>query len=197
VLAAAKKVQVNLLLRLRFLALSVVLCFLCGPSTLAQLSTEDHVADPGFWPTQSSGPQKLYTGGAVCASCHAGIAATQLATPMANAALFTRASGILNSHPTLKFTFGQYHYQLQTDAQQTLYTLNDGEKTLQYPLLWAFGIGRVGQSYLFKKEDGNFYEARVTYFTPLKTLDFTPGRALTTARAPSTWRYSKPRSSQA
>jgi hypothetical protein len=160
----------------------VLLWVICASPTLAQLSTEDHVADPGFWPTQPGGPQKLYSGGAVCASCHAGIAATQLATPMANAALFTRASGILNSHPTLKFAFGRYHYQFQTDARQTLYTINDGEKTLQYPLVWAFGIGRVGQSYLFKKDDGNFYEARVTYFAPLKTLDFTPGRALAAAK---------------
>jgi hypothetical protein len=45
-------------------------------------------------------------------------------------------------------------------------------------VLWAFGNGRVGQSYLFKKDDGNFYEARVTYFDGLKNLHFTPSREL-------------------
>jgi len=101
---------------------------------------------------------------------------------MADAAIPVAASGILHDHATLQFAFGRYHYQLQTAGRQTMYSASDGEQTLKYPLLWAFGVGRIGQTYLFKKEDGNFYEARVTYFAPLKTLDFTPGRALAAAK---------------
>ena len=41
----------------------------------------------------------------------------------------------------------------------------------------------MGQSYLFKKGDGKFYEARVTYFHTLQTLGFTPDRALTSAKS--------------
>jgi hypothetical protein len=36
-----------------------------------QLSTEDHLADPGFWPTQAAASRKEFTGPQACASCHA------------------------------------------------------------------------------------------------------------------------------
>ncbi len=49
-------------------------------------------------------------------------------------------------------------------------------------MLWAFGTGHVGQSYLFKKQDQKFYEARVTYFSSLHNLHFTPARELTSAK---------------
>jgi cytochrome c554/c'-like protein len=162
---------------------TISLLWLAAPrQACAQLSTDDHLADPGFWPTQKGVPRSEYVGTAVCATCHPTIAAEQKATPMANATLYAAQSGILHEHPKLTFAFGDYHYALQTDGAQTTYTLTDGHKILSYPLLWAFGIGRVGQSYLFKKEDGNFYEARVTYFPSLGALEFTPSRALTSAK---------------
>ena len=71
----------------------------------------------------------------------------------------------------------------QRPAQSTASTrLGNGTNTLTANLLWAFGVGRAGQSYLFKREDGKFYEARVTYFDTLKTIDFTPARALTSPK---------------
>jgi len=161
----------------------------CAPLAEAQLSTDDHLAEPGFWPHQSATSRDDFAGAKACASCHAGKAAMQKLTPMANAAFSTAESGILREHPKLNFAFSHYKYELKTDAQHTTYSLTDGETTLQYPLLWAFGVGRVGQSYLFKKEDGKFYEARVTYFTPLKTLEFTPGRAITSAKGPEEAMY--------
>jgi len=171
-------------MRLFVLLFPALCCFLfCAPGALAQLSTDDHLAEPGFWPRQSAASRSDFAGAQACASCHAGIAATQKATPMANAALYTSESGILHEHPKLNFAFSHYKYELQTDAQQTIYSLSDGEQTLKYPLSWAFGVGRVGQSFLFKKEDGKFYEARVTYFAPLQTLNFTPGRAITSAKS--------------
>jgi len=87
-------------------------------------------------------------------------------------------SEILHSHSDLKFTVGTYHYEIKTDAKQSVYTVSDGSHTLSATLLWAFGVGRAGQSYLFKKEDGRFYEARVTFFDTLQAIDFTPARAL-------------------
>lgn len=65
-------------------------------------------------------------------------------------------------------------------SSAAIYRVTDGKQTLQYPLLWAFGSPRVGQSYLFRKPgDSTLYEARTTYFTPLHNLNFTPARALT------------------
>jgi cytochrome c554/c'-like protein len=97
---------------------------------------------------------------------------------MAHAAMHAGASDVLHSHPKMDFAVGRYHYEIKTDARHSLYSVTDGTHTLTNSLLWAFGTARAGQSYLFKKDDGNFYEARVTYFSTLKTLGFTPARAL-------------------
>jgi hypothetical protein len=82
----------------------------------------------------------------------------------------------------MTFKPNQYKYRIQTSStkgtSQSIYSVTDGNHTLSFPLLWAFGTARVGQSYLFKKDDGRFYEARVTYFQHLKALGFTPARAL-------------------
>jgi hypothetical protein len=148
----------------------------------AQLSTNDHLSEPGFWPTQDASRRNEFVGVSACAPCHAAIVATQTRTAMDTTALHTSDSGILHSHPTLIFAFDNYHYEIKSSATHSTYTVTDGDRTLTGDLAWAFGTGRVGQSYLFKKDDGKFYEARVTYFDTLKTLYFTPDRALTSAK---------------
>jgi hypothetical protein len=152
------------------------------PLLHAQLSTTDHLAEPGFWPTQSAASRREYVGSAVCASCHPATAASQKATPMAGTTRRTEDSGILHSHPQMNFSLDNIQYEIKTAGNQSVYTVTDGPRTLSATLLWAFGNGRVGQSYLFKKDDGNFYEARVTYFATLQDLHFTPDRALTSPK---------------
>lgn len=146
--------------------------------SLAQLSTDDHLQDPGFWPTQAGVSRSDYTGPEACRECHAEKFADQLKTPMRAAAFAASASDALHAHPKLTFDVGPYHYLIETNDKHSLYAVTDGKVTLSSPLLWAFGPPRVGQSYLFKREDGKFYEARVTYFTTLKGLGFTPSRDL-------------------
>jgi len=97
---------------------------------------------------------------------------------MAQNFMAASASDILHTRPDMSFAAASYKYKMQTAAGQTKYSVTDGTNTLSYPLLWAFGTGRVGQSYLFRKDDGAIYEARVTYFASLKNLGFTPDRAL-------------------
>jgi Cytochrome c554 and c-prime len=147
-----------------------------------QLSTEDHLAEPGFWPRQSHTSNEVFVGNEACAKCHAGMVASQEMTPMAQTAMPASVADILHAHPDMSFKPNQYNYRIKTSsikgASESLYSITDGGQTLSFPLLWAFGTGRVGQSYLFKKDDGRFYEARVTYFRSLKTLGFTPARAL-------------------
>jgi hypothetical protein len=173
-------------------ALWTAVFFLLSPHTLnAQLATEDHVAEPGFWPTQNAAARSDFAGAAACASCHGGIAATHRTIPMGNAALHASDSAILHTHPKMDFAVGAYHYELKTDGKNTMYTVTGGEHPLSYPLLWAFGIGRDGQSYLFKQDDGNYYEARVSFFDSLKALNFTPGRALASPKTAEEAMYRK------
>ena len=144
----------------------------------AQLSTEDHLADPGFWPTQTAASRDRFLGPSGCQSCHAQKVASQSANPMGSTLLHAADSRALAAHPHLTFIVSQYHYLIESDAKHSLYSVTDGKETLSFPLLWAFGPPRVGQSYLFKKEDGRFYEARVTYFPSVHNLGFTPSRDL-------------------
>jgi hypothetical protein len=147
-------------------------------SALGQLSTEDHLAEPGFWPTQDNASRDNFVGTDTCARCHGVKAASQKKTPMARAAMFASLSDLLNSHPLMVFGPGKYQYRIETRRSQSRYTVSDGNQGLSFPLRWAFGTGRVGQSYLFKKQNADFFEARVTYFEKLGTIDFTPWRAL-------------------
>jgi hypothetical protein len=143
-----------------------------------QLSTADHLAEPGFWPTQNEPSRAEFTGPEACARCHALKTASQEQTPMARNLMPAAAAEILHSQPALAFSVGNFKYRIDTGASQAAYSVANGSQRLSYPLTWAFGTGRVAQSYLFKKEDGGFYEARTSYFTSLKALDFTPTRAL-------------------
>ena len=97
---------------------------------------------------------------------------------MARAVSHADDAKVLHMHPNLSFSVGPYRYLIQSGGKHSLYTVTNGTQALSSPLLWAFGTPRVGQSYLFKKADGHFYEARVTYFETLKNLGFTPTRDL-------------------
>jgi hypothetical protein len=169
------------LLRGLFLAsiLSVSVCL------LAQFATTDYASQPRFWPTQLRYPRNDYAGPVACAQCHQAIFNSQQATSMARTAMRAGDSGTLQSNPHLSFANGVYRYDVVTIGGKSHYVTTDGRTTRSAPLAWAFGTDRVAQSYLFKKEDkkqeGEFYEARVTYFQQLGNLDFTPGRALNSA----------------
>jgi hypothetical protein len=149
------------------------------PSSLhAQFATSDRVTQPGFWPTQTKYSRDEYAGSQACSGCHLKITQAQQETSMAHTAMRAGDSAILRSNPQLSFAHSSYFYAIQTSAGQSVYAVTDGRHAQSAPLAWAFGTDRVAQSYLFKKKDGEFYEARITYFLSLSALDFTPGRAL-------------------
>jgi hypothetical protein len=90
-------------------------------------------------------------------------------------------SGVLKDHPRLDFHAPKYTYEILRKGEESIYSVSDGSHSQSDPLVWAFGIGVVGQSYLFKREDG-WHEARATFFGSIDNLNFTPGRALTSPR---------------
>ena len=144
----------------------------------AQMATEDRLLYRAWWPRHSIPHGTEFAGAAACAKCHAGKATTQKSTPMARTALPVAESDILATRDRLSFQAGKITYQISTAGGKSVYTVADGTHNLSAPLMWAFGDGHVGQSYLFERE-GNFYESRASYFDGLQALDFTPGRKLT------------------
>jgi hypothetical protein len=147
----------------------------------AQLSTEDHLGDSGFWPTKEAHSRSDFTGPEACASCHLTKFESAQMTPMGRGAMAASDAHVLQAKPHLEFAVKQYRYAIDTSPGVSRYTVTDGQHSLSFDLKWAFGTARVGQSYLFKN-GSQFYEARVTYFDTLKGLGFTPDRDLTSPK---------------
>jgi hypothetical protein len=141
------------------------------------MATADRVREPGFWPTKPAAARGDYVGPAVCAQCHPRQAETQSSTRMARTAMRAEDSEVLRGQPSLQFRSGRYTFAIA----KTSYSVTDGSRSAEAPLHWAFGDGRVGQTYLFER-GGVLHEARVSYFDSVHGLGFTPARALAAPR---------------
>jgi len=146
-----------------------------------QMTTADRVASAGWWPTSGSPARAGYVGTPACAPCHAGVTAIQPSTAMARTAGPAARSDVLRAIPRLSFSRGGYDYAIASSGAAPAYTVSDGERSVSAPLAWVFGVGSVGQSFLFER-DGAFHEARVSYYASLHGLAFTPGRAIQAPR---------------
>jgi hypothetical protein len=147
-----------------------------------QLTTPDRVQGPGWWPTKGTAPRGDYVGPEACAPCHVNQATTQPTTSMARTAMRAERSEVLRAPTQLTFTAGSYSYKIASDRNQPpQYTVSSGSQSSSAALTWAFGVGNVGQSFLFER-DGAVHEARVSYFDSIHALAFTPGRAVTAPR---------------
>ncbi len=147
----------------------------------AQLSTDDHLAEPGWWPRRKPANLKQFAGNAACAKCHSRITASQEATPMARTLMPAADAEVLHGRTDLAFRNGKYLYQIKPNKGAPQLIVTDGARSIIADLVWAFGTGKLGQSYLFL-QDGAYRESRVTYFSSLQNLHFTPTRALLSPR---------------
>jgi hypothetical protein len=162
-------------------ALSAALAGWCAPGVVrGQMTTAERVQGAGWWPTKGTPARKDFVGSEACAQCHRH-QATQRATPMARTAARAEDSEVLRAHERLTFRTGPYTYEITRNGPQRLYSVTDGARSSTAPLAWAFGVGRIGQTFLFER-DGLFQEARASYFETLRGLEFTPARAIEAAR---------------
>jgi len=117
-------------------------------------------------------------GDTACAECHATEFSHHRATPMAQALEAVATSAILKNHPTLSFQEGVYRSTIVRQGASSILTVTDGNETFTVPLLWAFGRGRAGQTYVFGY-NGAMYESRISFFDALGGPDLTMGAANT------------------
>src|SRR5216684_1394179 len=80
----------------------------------------------------------------------------------------------LRAHPRLTFRSGQYVHEIVRRGDQSLYTVTDGVSTISEPILYTFGQGKAGQTYIFR-HDGAFYESRLSFYKDIQGLDVTIG----------------------
>ena len=141
------------------------------PATIAeQLSTEERLQKPTWWPTKGTFRRNDFVGDAACAGCHAEIVKAQQSSAMARTATRAEDSQLLRAHP-LNYKLGGYTYEAQTQDSKASYRVSDQTSAFSAVLNWAFGI-RMGQSYLFEK-NGGVYMAPLTYYPEAGTWDFT------------------------
>ena len=123
------------------------------------------------WRLGKSPNATRYVGAEACAQCHGDIVKHYAASGMAHA--LAKAEALPRDLP-LAFKLGEYEYKLERQGEQVQYSIARGAETFSAPLLWTFGHGASGHTFVLQHE-GKFYESRVSYFTNLQRLDLTPG----------------------
>jgi hypothetical protein len=76
----------------------------------------------------------------------------------------------------LNFKQGPYLYSIERQGDQSIYSVTDGKETIALPILYAFGQGKIAQTYVFQYM-GKFYESRVSFYNRINGLDLTIGAA--------------------
>jgi hypothetical protein len=148
------------------------------PSTIAeQLTTQERVERSNWWPTSGRALRAEYVGPQSCQGCHYGIVKSQSQHSMAKASVPGANSDILREHANQSFRVGTFEYKIAQEPNGTFrYMVSDSAKAVSGPLNWAFGAGKVGQSYL-SEENGIFREIRFSYFATLHGFDVTPNQS--------------------
>lgn len=115
-----------------------------------------------------------FVGDQACAQCHKKLVAAHSQSPMGMAMEPVAESRVLIENPLMTFRTGPYTYEIKRREKQSFYTVTDGRETVTLPILYAFGQGKVGQTYVLRHE-GAFYESLVSYYNEVGGLDFTIG----------------------
>jgi hypothetical protein len=109
-----------------------------------------------------------------CVGCHRPQAQSQHGTGMAQALQAASAAPILAAHNKLDFRQGPYSYTIERQGSESIYRVRSSSEEFSTPIVWAFGLGAAGQTYLLNR-DGHWYESRVSYYKVIDGLDLTVG----------------------
>jgi hypothetical protein len=115
-----------------------------------------------------------FVGDQTCAECHKNKVASHSQSGMAMAMEPVGESKVLTSHPAMAFRVGPYSYEIKRKDKQSFYSVTDGRETISLPILYAFGQGKAGQTYILQHE-GGLYESLVSFYNEIGGLDFTIG----------------------
>jgi len=157
-------------------------CLSQVPATIAdQFSTSERIQRSAWWPTDGRSPRSAYAGAKACSGCHYQIFKTQTQHAMAQTSRPAEQSQILQDHAGQTFSVDGYEYKIIRSANGEIsYTVNDPTRSFSAPIEWAFGAGKVGQSYLYK-QGANYHEIRFSYFETLHAFGVTPNQSIQAA----------------
>jgi Cytochrome c554 and c-prime len=93
---------------------------------------------------------------------------------MARAGILAKDAMILQSHRLMTFSRGRFTVRILRRGSQSIYSSSDGKQTITEPIIWAFGAGVAGQTYVFFR-DGAYYQSLVSYYRDILGLGETMG----------------------
>src|SRR5436305_6663004 len=111
--------------------------------------------NPTPWRSSKPFEEAGFVGREACAKCHEQESG-QHATAMGRAIETVADSRVLGSRPRMTFRAGSFLFQVVRQNGQSVYSVTDGTNTVSAPILYAFGQGKAGQTYVFKS-GGSFY----------------------------------------
>jgi len=109
---------------------------------------------------------------AACASCHPAQAQHQPSTPMGEALFLPSSNPTLRLHPRLTVRKGAYTYRVDTQGDESTYSVTDGVGTISIPIRWTIGQGM--QTWVYER-NGSYYESLVSYYPSIQGLETTVG----------------------
>lgn len=115
-----------------------------------------------------------FAGTQACQECHQSKAKVYETNPMSFALERVPDAVILKANQKLTYQQGKYRYEIVRQGDQSIYTVTDGVTTVSEPILYSFGQGQAGQTYVIKHR-GEYYESRVSYYRDVQALDLTIG----------------------
>lgn len=161
------------------LAVLVILLTVCAAAIviIKPPSAEAQMAAGPPWNPRKVPEGTVFVGDHACAECHKKFESFAT-TGMAMAMEPIVSSKVLTNNPKLTMQLGPYTYEIKRDGKESTYSVTDGKQTISLPIRYAFGQGRMGQTYMLER-DGKFYESLVSFYNEPKSLDFTTGAART------------------
>jgi Cytochrome c554 and c-prime len=137
-----------------------------------QIPTQSHPS--AWWPNGGSELRNAYIGPRVCANCHPSIFKSWEESQMAQAMRPAADSEYLRANPDLTFRHGPYTYRIVSNGGTSIYSVSERNRTLGVPLLWAYGVGVVGQTFVFQLNH-TYFETEVAYYPVLHRLSIVAG----------------------
>lgn len=131
---------------------------------------------PKVWRPNKIPANAEFAGTQACAECHSDKTKTLPHTMMGRALEHGATADILQRFPNLKFKAGPYTTEIKRQGNENIYSVSIGKETIAVPILYAFGQGHAGQTYIFKYK-GSFYESRLSFYNEIKGLDTTIGQS--------------------
>ena len=157
----------------------VAVAIALGIAALAIVISEPREVNGQMSAVQRWNPRRVpadtvFVGDQACAECHKKLVASHGQSGMAMAMEPTAGSLVLSGNPKLSMNVGPYTYEIKRNGKQSTYSVTDGKDTMSFPIVYAFGQGKMGQTYLLE-HGGKYYESLVSFYNEAKGLDFTIG----------------------